>query len=57
MVSVRSGVDLDFRTSTDGQDQVLKSRSLDGRGGGRRMTAATITLIGTEYSDPHGEVH
>jgi hypothetical protein len=32
-LSVRSGADLGFRTSTDGQDQVLKSRSLDGRGG------------------------
>jgi hypothetical protein len=43
-LSVRPGVDLGFRTSTDGQDQVLKSRSLDGRGGRRRrMTAATIS--------------
>ncbi len=42
-LSVRPGADLDFRTSTNGQDQVLKSRSLDGRGGWRRrMTAATI---------------
>ncbi len=40
---VRPGADLGFRTSTDGQDQVLKSRSLDGRGGQRRrMAAATI---------------
>jgi hypothetical protein len=31
-LSVRPGVDLGFRTSMDGQDQVLKSRSLDGRG-------------------------
>ncbi len=30
-LSVRPGVDLGFRTSTDGQDQVLKLRSLDGR--------------------------
>jgi hypothetical protein len=38
-LSVRLTVDFGFRTSTDGQDQVLKSRSLDGRGGGggRRM--------------------
>jgi len=48
MVSVRlsvrlSGADLGFKTSMDGQDQVLKSRSLDGRGGQRRqMAAATI---------------
>jgi hypothetical protein len=35
-LSVRPGADLDFKTSTDGQDQVLKSRSLDGRRGGRR---------------------
>ncbi len=42
-LSVRPGVDLGFRTSTDGHDQVLKSRSLDGRGGGRRrMAVATI---------------
>jgi hypothetical protein len=40
---VRPGADLGFRTSTDKQDQVLKSRSLDGRGGRRRqMAAATI---------------
>jgi hypothetical protein len=39
-LSVRPGVDLDFRTSTDVQDQVLKSRSLDGRGGGRRLGGA-----------------
>jgi hypothetical protein len=32
-LSVRPTVDLGFKTSTDGQDQVLKSRSLDGRGG------------------------
>ncbi len=30
--SVRPGADLGFRISTDGRDQVLKSRSLDGRG-------------------------
>ncbi len=42
-LSVRPGADLGFRTSTDGQDQVLKSRSLDGRGQRRRrMAAATI---------------
>jgi hypothetical protein len=39
-LSVRPGVDLGFRTLTDGQDQVLKSRSLDGRGGRRRRMAA-----------------
>ncbi len=43
-LSVRPGVDLGFKTSTDGQDQVLKSRSLDGRGGGRRRMAAAIIL-------------
>ncbi len=47
MVSVRPSVhpsaDLGFKISTDGQDQVLKSRSLDGRGGRRQwMAAATI---------------
>jgi hypothetical protein len=42
-LSVRPNADLGFRTSTNGHDQVLKSRSLDGRGGGgRRMAAATI---------------
>ncbi len=39
-MSVRPGADLGFGTSTDGQDQVLKSRSLDGRGGRRRRMAA-----------------
>jgi len=31
-LSVRPDADLGFRTSMDGQDQVLKSRSLDGGG-------------------------
>ncbi len=44
-LSVRPGVDLGFRTSTDGQDQVLKSRSLDGRGGRRRRMADAIILF------------
>jgi hypothetical protein len=43
-LSVHPGADLGFRTSTDGQGQVLKSRSLDGRGGGRRRMAAAIIL-------------
>ncbi len=43
-LSVRPGVDLGFRTSTDGQDQVLKSKSLDGRGG-RRRRMATATIL------------
>jgi hypothetical protein len=41
---VRPGADLGFRTSTDGQDQVLKSRSLDGRGGWRRRMVVTTIL-------------
>jgi hypothetical protein len=42
--SVRPGADLGFRTSTYGQDQVLKSRSLDGRGGRQWQMAATTIL-------------
>ncbi len=45
-LSVRPGADLGFRTSMDGQDQVLKSRSLDGRGGRRRrMAAANMVFV------------
>ncbi len=53
-LSVHPAADLGFRISTDGQDQVLKSRSLDGRGGGgRRRGGGSGGWSGVATGCPH----